>query len=129
MGPFLVLKLCALLHRQHGKDAFDLLYTILHYDAGTERALEAFAQEAKADNPAFPDARKALENLLINERGPGPVKAAHFVFGAQSSGDSEGREDSKNPSATRCSCSGKELAQDNRKLSTSSSKIQDVSRA
>jgi hypothetical protein len=81
VGPFLVLKLRAFLNRQQGKDAFDLLYTLLHYDGGTQAALDAFAVEARANNPAFPDARLALETLFANEDSPGAVKAAHFVFG------------------------------------------------
>ncbi|MFA5263420.1 MAG: hypothetical protein WC378_06305 [Opitutaceae bacterium] len=88
VGPFLVLKLRALLHRQQGKDVFDLLYTLLHYDGGTEAAVQAFAQEAKLNNPAFPDARTALETLFTAEDGPGPVRAAHFVFGPPSASDS-----------------------------------------
>lgn len=83
VGPFLVLKLRALLHRQQGKDAFDFLYTLLHYDGGTGAAVEAFANEARFGNPAFPDARRALESLFVDESSPGPVRAAHFVFGPQ----------------------------------------------
>lgn len=81
VGPFLVLKLRAFLFRQQGKDAFDLLYTILHYDGGTAAAVAGFAMEAVAGNPAFADAKRALETLFVDERSPGPVKAAHFVFG------------------------------------------------
>jgi predicted nucleotidyltransferase len=33
VGPFLVLKLRAFLHRQQGKDAFDLLYTLSQWTA------------------------------------------------------------------------------------------------
>jgi hypothetical protein len=82
VGPFLVLKLRAFLHRQQGKDVFDLLYTLLHYDGGTEAAVAAFAAESAAGNPAVPDARLALETLFTDENAPGPVKAAHFVYGS-----------------------------------------------
>lgn len=81
IGPFLALKLRAFLHRQQGKDVSDLLYTLLHYDGGTEAAIAAFAAEARAANPAMPDARRALETLFADENAPGPVKAAHFVLG------------------------------------------------
>ncbi len=77
VGPFLVLKLRAFLHRQQGKDAFDLLYTLLNYDGGTEAAIAAFACEAQAGNPALPDARRALDTLFADENAPGPIKAAH----------------------------------------------------
>lgn len=45
IGPFLALKLRAFCHRQQPKDAFDILYTILHYDGGTNAAIAAFAEE------------------------------------------------------------------------------------
>lgn len=88
-GPFLVLKLRALLHRQQGKDAFDLLYTLLHYDGGTSSAVEAFGREAQANNPAFPDARQALETLFLDANSPGPIKAANFIFGPPRATDSD----------------------------------------
>lgn len=88
VGPFLTLKLRAFLHRQQGKDAFDLLYTLLHYDGGTDAAIAAFAAEVAAENPAMPDARRALETLFADENAPGPVKAAHFVHGASQPGES-----------------------------------------
>ncbi|OAM90025.1 hypothetical protein OH491_19085 [Termitidicoccus mucosus] len=88
-GAFLVLKLRAFLHRQQGKDVFDLLYTLLHYDGGTQAAVESFARESKAKNPAFADARTALEELFGDESGPAPIKAAHFVFGAPRTSDTD----------------------------------------
>lgn len=81
IGPYLALKLRAFLHRQQGKDAFDILYTMMHYDQGLDAAVEAFTVEARAGNPALPDAKRALEALFVDESSPGPVKAAHFVFG------------------------------------------------
>ena len=80
-GAFIVLKLRAFLHRQQGKDVFDLLYTMLHYDGGTQAAVKSFAREARAGNPAFADARIALETLFADEASPAAIKAAHFVFG------------------------------------------------
>ena len=88
VGPFLVLKLRAMLIRQHGKDAFDILYTLLHYDGGMDAAIRAFAVEAQAGNPAMPEARQALETLFADETASGPVKAAHFVLGPYQSGES-----------------------------------------
>ncbi len=92
VGPFLVLKLRAFLHRQQGKDAFDLLYTLLHYDGGTAAAVDSFAEEAKSGNPAFPDARRALESLFVDEGSPGPIRAAHFVFGPGDTSDDDDTE-------------------------------------
>jgi hypothetical protein len=89
VGPFLVFKLRAFLHRQQGKDAFDLLYTMLHYDKGTSAAVQAFAAERVAQNPAFPDARQALSELFTDEKSPGAIKAAGFVFGMPQARDSE----------------------------------------
>lgn len=88
VGPYLVLKLRAFFHRQQGKDTFDLLYTLLHYDGGMESAIAAFAAEAAAGNPAMPDARRALETLFTDENAPGPVKAVHLVLGPATPGES-----------------------------------------
>lgn len=81
VGPFIALKLRAFLHRQQGKDVFDLLYTVMHYDSGTRAALKGFAGEVKAGNPACVDAMKSLDILFADERAPGPVRASHFILG------------------------------------------------
>lgn len=52
VGPYLALKLRAFKFRQQPKDAFDILYTVKHYDNGPEAAIAAFAEEVNADNPA-----------------------------------------------------------------------------
>ena len=43
-GPSPAMKLRAFARRQAPKDAFDILYTLLHYDRGTEVAVAAFAR-------------------------------------------------------------------------------------
>jgi len=91
-GAFFVLKLRAFLHRQQGKDIFDLLYTLLHYDGGTHAAVDSFARESKAENPAFADARYALENLFDGDSSPAAIKAAHFVFGSPQATEPEERK-------------------------------------
>jgi len=80
-GAFLMLKLRAFGSRQQPKDAFDILYTLRHYDRGTPEAIKAFAEEARAGNPAFPDAARCVEQHFTAENSPAPVKAAHFVCG------------------------------------------------
>jgi hypothetical protein len=80
-GPFLALKLRAFASRQQPKDAFDILYTLLHYDGGTRAAIEAFAEEVRAGNPACGDALRTLREHFATETSPGPVKASHFVLG------------------------------------------------
>ncbi|MBN2234352.1 MAG: hypothetical protein JW706_04325 [Opitutales bacterium] len=82
VGPFLALKLRAFGSRQQGKDAFDILYTLKHYDRGFDAALEGFATEVDAGNPACPDALKALRDNFASEQAPGPTRAAHFLLGA-----------------------------------------------
>lgn len=89
VGPFLALKLRAFLHRQQPKDAFDILYTLRHYDGGTAAAIAAFAEEARLGNPACPDALLTLEQHFATETSPGPVKASHFVLGEAARGESE----------------------------------------
>ena len=81
VGPFRALKLRAFYSRQQPKDAFDILYTILHYDGGTDAAIAAFAEEVRLGNPACPDALQTLSKHFPDENAPGPVKASHFVLG------------------------------------------------
>jgi hypothetical protein len=76
VGPFLVLKLRAFGDRRQPKDAFDILYTLRHYDGGTEAAIIAFAEEVRAGNPAVPDALRSLAEYFTDESSPGPVKAS-----------------------------------------------------
>ncbi|TDU64147.1 nucleotidyltransferase AbiEii toxin of type IV toxin-antitoxin system [Prosthecobacter fusiformis] len=81
-GPFLALKLRAFHHRQQPKDAFDILYTLRHYDRGMDAAIAAFAEEVQVGNPACEDAVRSLQEHFLSETSPGPVKASHFVLGA-----------------------------------------------
>ena len=87
VGPFLVMKLRAFASRQAPKDAFDLLYTLLHYDGGTEAAIAAFHAEGAAGNLAFPEASACLRQHFGNEDAAAPVRAAHFVHGLVTSGE------------------------------------------
>lgn len=88
VGPFLVMKLRAFASRQAPKDAFDLLYTLLHYDGGTDAAVAAFHAEGVAGNPAFQDAAACLRQHFGNEEATAPVRAAYFVFGPMTTGES-----------------------------------------
>ena len=81
VGPFLALKLRAFCDRQQPKDAFDILYTLLHYDGGTGAAIAAFAEEVRVGNPACTDALRTLKEHFATETSPGPVKASDFVLG------------------------------------------------
>ncbi len=51
--------------RQQPKDAFDIVYTLLFYDKGTNAAVAAFAEEVRLNNPACPDAIQCLEQDLV----------------------------------------------------------------
>lgn len=77
------------MRRQQPKDAFDILYTLRHYDGGTVAAISAFADELRRDNPAMPDALQCLKNHFGDESSSGPVRAAHFVHGRQQVGEPE----------------------------------------
>lgn len=88
VGPFISLKLRAFYSRQQPKDAFDILYTLRHYDGGTAAAIAAFAEEVRVGNPACPDALRTLREHFTNETSPGPVKASHFVLGQAAPGES-----------------------------------------
>lgn len=89
VGPFLALKLRAFCDRQQPKDAFDILYTLRHYDGGSAAAFAAFAAEVRAGNPACTDAVRTLNEHFKTETSPGPVKASHFVFGQAAPGESD----------------------------------------
>ena len=89
VGPFLALKLRAFYHRQQPKDAFDILYTALHYDGGTDAAVAAFGEEARRGNPACVDALRALREMFTRETLPGPAKASYFLHGATVPGEAE----------------------------------------
>jgi hypothetical protein len=82
------MKLRAFASRQAPKDAFDLLYTLLHYDGGTDAAVAAFHVEGAAGNLAFQDAAACLRQHFGNEDAAAPVRAAHFVHGPVTSGES-----------------------------------------
>jgi hypothetical protein len=87
-GPFLAMKLCAFARRQAPKDAFDILYTLLHYDRGTKAAVTAFGEEVRAGNPACADAVNCLHQHFRDEQSSAPVRAASFVFGQAVPGES-----------------------------------------
>ena len=89
VGPYLALKLRAFCDRQQPKDAFDILYTIQHYDGGTDAAIAAFADEVRIGNAACADALRTLKEHFQNENAPGPVKASLFVLGEAAPGESE----------------------------------------
>lgn len=88
-GPFLAMKLRAFAHRQAPKDAFDILYTLRHYDGGTDAAVTAFGAEVRADNPASADAVTCLNQHFQNEQSSAPVRAAVFILGQQTPGEPE----------------------------------------
>jgi hypothetical protein len=76
VGPFLAMKLRAFARRQAPKDVFDILYTLLHYDRGTNAA-------------ACPDAVACLNQHFRDEQSSAPVRAASFVLGQAAPGESE----------------------------------------
>ncbi|MDP6357767.1 MAG: nucleotidyl transferase AbiEii/AbiGii toxin family protein [Planctomycetota bacterium] len=91
IGPFLALKLRAFHSRRQPKDAFDILYVLKYYDGGIERALRAFADECRLQNPAAEDAITSLERHFQSEDSSAPLQAAHFVLGEGPTGISEER--------------------------------------
>ena len=86
-GPFLALKLRAFARRQAPKDAFDMLYTLLHYDRGTQAAVAAFGDEVRAGNPACVDAVPCLNRHFRDEHSSAPIRAANFVLGQPAPGE------------------------------------------
>ena len=91
VGPFLALKLRAFARRQQPKDAFDILYTLRHYDGGAKSAADQFREEIAAANPATPEAVACLRQHFSSERSAAAVKAAVFVHGAPGQESEDGR--------------------------------------
>lgn len=86
-GPFLAMKLRAFAWRQAPKDAFDILYLLLHYDRGTEAAVTAFGEEVRVGNPASADAVACLHQHFRDEQSSAPIRAASFVLGQSAPGE------------------------------------------
>lgn len=83
IGPFLCLKLQIFAEdslARAGKDAFDIIHSVIHYDGGAEKALTQFAAE-KGVNPAFPASLKGLERAFNGERSAASVAYADFCMG------------------------------------------------
>ncbi|MEN8775105.1 MAG: hypothetical protein ABF379_16935 [Akkermansiaceae bacterium] len=89
VGPYLALKFRAFKFRQQPKDAFDILYTVKHYDRGADAAIASFQEEIKLKNAACPDALDSLRSDFKGENSAGAIKAAHFVLGEANRSESE----------------------------------------
>lgn len=82
IGPLLVLKLNAfggLTGRRHPKDAYDILLCVTGYVDGAANAIQAFKEERRNDNAAYPYAVKSLENDFSRADADGPMRAANFL--------------------------------------------------
>jgi hypothetical protein len=83
VGPMLSLKLNAFggpAGRKAPKDVHDILYLIMNYLDGTERAISAFHEERIAGNRAIPHAIYALENYFTTPNSLGPMSCAAFLL-------------------------------------------------
>lgn len=80
-GPLLVLKLNAFggpMGRKANKDAHDILYLVMNYLDGSERAIQAFHEERDAQNRGMPHALHALKTCFIGPGDQGPMACAAF---------------------------------------------------
>lgn len=82
VGPFLCLKLQAYQGRAEQKDLFDVIDAVVNYDAGPEKAIRLFREEAGL-NLAHPIACKVLRDRFTDEKEKGPVAYASFCLEAQ----------------------------------------------
>ena len=71
------------------KDAFDILYTLLHYDRGTQAAVECVRRRNPRGNAACADAVAFLNQFFRGEQSSTPVRAASFVLGPFAAEESE----------------------------------------
>jgi hypothetical protein len=82
IGPFVCLKLQAYHGRAEKKDLFDVIRTVVYYDAGVGEAIRLFQQEADS-NLAHPIACQVLRDRFADEQAKGPVAYASFCLEEQ----------------------------------------------
>ncbi len=76
--PFIILKSLAFAERGARKDAYDLVYTLMHYGDGAESvAVELTDEERESD--AFRHAVVVMSNLFASEADNGPAAYGNFV--------------------------------------------------
>lgn len=95
--PFIVLKALAYEDRHERKDAYDLLFCLLHYGRGPEDAAEIYAERSRqwSDEPLLSTALDVLRNRFATDARAegaskdGPVSYASFVTPAEAGPDLE----------------------------------------
>jgi hypothetical protein len=78
IGPLLVLKLNAFADRKAPKDAHDILYLVMNYLDGAEKALDAFSAEKSLGNPGMQVALECLRKDFSSPDSNGPISCAAF---------------------------------------------------
>jgi len=85
--PYTVLKILAFQDRHENKDAYDLVFTLLHYEGGPRFAGRAAAVSPVARRPQVIDALRLLEERFRDVGQDGPNAYASFLG---TSDDAEG---------------------------------------
>jgi len=77
--PYTVLKILAFRDRHENKDAYDLVFTLLHYEGGPRSAGHAAASSPVAQQPRVVEALGLLEERFRDSRQDGPRSYASFL--------------------------------------------------
>lgn len=77
--PYTVLKIFAFQERHENKDAYDLVFTLLHYEGGPRAAGRAAAASAVAERQQVTEAVRLLEERFRDARQDGPSAYASFL--------------------------------------------------
>jgi hypothetical protein len=76
---YVVLKILAFQDRHENKDAYDLIFCLLHYGDGPRAAGHAAAGSPVAAHPQVADARRLLSERFIDIARDGPIAYAAFL--------------------------------------------------
>lgn len=77
--PYVVLKVFAFQERHGNKDAYDLVFTLLHYEGGPNAAGMAAAESAVARHPQATEALGLLAERFRDAGQDGPSAYASFL--------------------------------------------------
>lgn len=77
--PYVVLKILAFQDRHENKDAYDFVFTLLHYGAGPREAGEKASASSVVGHPQVREALALMEERFIDTAQDGPCSYATFL--------------------------------------------------
>lgn len=85
--PYTVLKILAFQDRHENKDAYDLVFTLLHYEGGPRQAGRSAATSAVRQSPQVSEALSMLEERFRDVGQDGPHAYASFLAAPEDDGE------------------------------------------